>query len=52
MHRPWFKVFINTILRFFQPWKGRKFLLVSVCDDESNPPKLLGYQFSMMGMKP
>lgn len=29
MHRPKWKVFINSILRIIQPWNGRKFLITS-----------------------
>jgi len=29
-HRPWFKVIINTFLRFFQPFRRRKFVLASI----------------------
>ncbi len=40
-HRPWFKVFINTILRSFQFYTLNKFVLAS--EFENN--KLVRYKF-------
>lgn len=42
-HRPWFKVAINTVLRFCQTRRrpARLFVLVSIFDGE----RLTGYRF-------
>ncbi len=44
VHRPWWKVAINTVLRAFQP-QLRKWLVYSVTDDSTTPPTVLGYGF-------
>lgn len=45
-HRPWFKVAINTVLRFFQTRRrpARLFVLISIFEDE----RLVGYRFGRM----
>ena len=42
MHRPWWKVVINTALRIVQPGARRKWLVASVFDGD----KLIGYTFA------
>lgn len=43
-HRPWWKVAVNTALRFFQ--RGpRKFVIYTRCDDTTSPPTVTGYGF-------
>lgn len=46
LHRPWFKVAINTVLRAMQTRHRPAHLLVlaSVCDD-GDPPRVTGYRF-------
>lgn len=53
-HRPWFKVWINTVLRVFQTKKrpARLLVLATICErtpfsveDDSVPPKVAGYKF-------
>lgn len=43
-HRPWFKVLINTVLRFFQTRRrpARLFVLASLFDGD----RLVGYRFA------
>jgi hypothetical protein len=46
MHRPWFKVALNSALRFVQTRRrpARLFVLATRCADDGNPPAVLGYQ--------
>lgn len=43
-HRPWWKVAINTVLRWFQP-SPRKWVIATICDDSTSPPTVVGYTF-------
>ena len=47
-HRPWWKVLINGVLRFFQPGPV-KWVVYAECDETPNdsptPPKVFGYGF-------
>jgi hypothetical protein len=43
-HAPWWKVAINSLLRFLQPGLRRKLVIYSVCEDGS-PPRVVGYGF-------
>ena len=45
LHRPWFKVLINTVLRWLQPGVSRKFVLYSITTEDGDPPRVLGYGF-------
>lgn len=49
-HRPWFKVIINTVLRFFQTRErpARLFVLISRFDSLKPDARLLGYRFGRM----
>lgn len=56
-HRPWWKVLVNTVLRFFQTRQrpARLLVLTTRCqadsallideDADDSPPKILGYGF-------
>lgn len=43
-HRPWWKVAINTVLRWCQPWP-RKWVVYTVSTTDGDPPRVLGYGF-------
>lgn len=45
LHRPWWKVVINTLLRLLQPWTARKFVVYTRSTVEGDPPRELGYGF-------
>ncbi len=49
MHRPWWKVAINTVLRWLQPHTPRKLVVYTRCTDcedgSDSPPRVLGYGF-------
>ena len=51
LHRPWWKVAINTVLRAFQPWP-RKLVIYTKCErgpeDPDRPPRVLGYGFGLV----
>ena len=46
-HRPWFKVAINTVLRLVQTRRrpARLLVLATICTDDGEPPRVLGYRF-------
>lgn len=46
-HRPWWKVAINTTLRALQTRRrpARLFVVVTVCTEDGDPPRVLGYRF-------
>jgi hypothetical protein len=44
-HRPWWKVAINTVLRWFQPFTDRKWVVYTVSTEGGEPPTTLGYGF-------
>ena len=48
-HRPWWKVAINTVLRFVQR-TNRPYLIVSIVDvnESGYPIRLVGYRFQTM----
>lgn len=52
VHRPWFKVAINSVLRAVQRC-DRPVLLASIfeTDRNGNPTKLVGYKFSRVYLK-
>lgn len=50
LHRPWWKVAINTVLRAIQP-RTRAYLIYTKCDDDTEPPTVLGYGFGLIKMK-
>lgn len=44
-HRPRWKVAINTVLRAFQPWTDRKWVVFTRSTVGGDPPAVLGYGF-------
>lgn len=44
-HRPWWKVLVNTVLRWLQPWAARKRVIYTRSTREGDPPRVLGYGF-------
>ena len=48
-HRPWWKVAINTVLRWLQPGVARKLVIYTVTDTDTDcdgtHPRVLGYGF-------
>jgi len=49
-HRPWWKVLINTPLRWLQRGHPYNLLICSNCTLDS-PPKLIGYEIKWIKMK-
>lgn len=47
LHRPWWKVAINTTLRALQTRQrpARLWVVYTRCDDSTSPPTVLGYGF-------
>lgn len=45
MHRPWWKVTINTVLRWLQPGIARKWVIYTRSTMDGDPPEVLGYGF-------
>ena len=49
LHRPWWKVAINTTLRALQ--RGpKKWLIYTRCSMDGDPPTVLGYGFARVQM--
>lgn len=46
VHRPWFKVFVNTVLRLAQPRRSRKWVLCSIVEHVGPRPRCMGYEFA------
>lgn len=46
VHRPWFKVLVNTVLRLAQPRRARKWVLCSVVEHVGPRPRCQGYEFA------
>ena len=48
LHRPWWKVAINTALRAVQPWP-RKLVVVTCAEDgPDDRPRAIGYQLRIV----
>lgn len=45
LHRPWWKVAINTVLRALQPRRRWKWVLYTRTTRDGDPPTVLGYGF-------
>lgn len=47
MHRPWWKRWLNTALRAVQTSErpARLVVIATVCDESTEPPRVLGYAF-------
>lgn len=45
LHRPWWKVAINTVLRRLQPGVERKWVVYTVTSVDGDPPVVHGYGF-------
>lgn len=54
VHRPWWKVAINTVLRMLQPGMRHRWLIVTEVDFDSlvaGKPIVTGYSFSRVEMR-
>ena len=45
LHRPWWKVAVNTILRWLQPGIVCKWVVYTRTTIDGDPPRVLGYGF-------
>lgn len=43
LHRPWWKVAINSALRWLQPWTARKWVVYTRTTETGNPPRVLAH---------
>lgn len=45
LHRPWWKVAVNTVLRLFQPQPYKYVIYTNCIDRENERPIAIGYGF-------
>lgn len=51
-HRPWWKVAINTVLRWLQPRARWKWVVYTNSAEEGDPPAVFGYGFGRIDHRP
>lgn len=52
MHRPWWKVAINTALRAVQRKRSKKLVIATISTQLGSPPRVLGYKLAFVEHKP
>jgi hypothetical protein len=52
LHRPWWKVAMNTVLRALQPRAARKWVVYTSTTTDGDPPRVLGYGFGRVLHRP
>ena len=50
LHRPWWKVALNSLLRWLQPKRSRKLVICTraYMDDPSGTPRVIGYTLAFI----
>ncbi len=48
LHRPWWKVGVNRVLRRFQRRRERKLVIATITTLVGDPPRVLGYKLAFV----
>lgn len=48
LHRPWWKVAVNTVLRRFQRKRSKKLVIATISTIVGEPPRVLGYKLAFV----